>query len=118
MNDLLKSITFGGSCRSAAAEACVQLAAKAAVLKDGQITQPHTGLVIEPAAVKHTTAPHFSFRLLTGETHVCTCEERQRDEVPTARTKEIDIDCVCILPEVQVMQSTFPADLSSPIHSR
>lgn len=64
--------TFGGLGSTAAAvvaaEAGVQGAAKASVLKHGQSAQPHTGLMVEAATVKHTATPYLSFRLLTGET--------------------------------------------------
>lgn len=63
----------GGASTVVAAEAGVQRAAEASVFKHGQSTQPHTGLMIETATVERTAAPHLSFRLLAGETHMHTC---------------------------------------------
>lgn len=68
--------TFGGLASTAAAvvaaEAGVQGAAEAAVLKHSQSAQPHTGLMVETPTVKHTATLYLSFRLLTGETHMRT----------------------------------------------
>ncbi len=68
--------TFGGLASPAAAvmaaEAGVQGAAEAAVLKHSQSAQPHTGLMVETSTVKHTATLYLSFRLLTGETHMRT----------------------------------------------
>lgn len=102
-----------------AAEAGVQRAAEASVLKHSQSVQTHTCLMVEAATVKNTATPYLSFRLLTGETHMHAWKSEKIIAHNSDTSSVISTTWhLCISPELQAVQSTFSADRSSPIQCR